>query len=79
MRPKPTTPDHLRPTVQEPYPVEDFAAKHGITVAAAGEIVGRYGDDRRSCDKAAKRLKNGLPEPRSKKSKATAPGRAPGD
>ena len=43
----------------EPYELAFFAKKHGLTVPAATEILGKFGPSRRSCDAAARRLKAG--------------------
>jgi len=49
--------DRNRVSASEPYEIEYFAKKHGISTEDAKRIVMRHGTDRDACDKAANRLK----------------------
>lgn len=39
------------------YEVADFAQKHGITAAQARDLIKKHGNDRKTLDAAAKKLK----------------------
>ena len=45
--------DRNRVSAEEPYELEYFARKHGITTEQARELIGRVGNDRASLDEAA--------------------------
>ena len=47
--------DQSRVSADEPYEVEYFARKHGITQAQAREIIEKHGPSREACDRAASR------------------------
>jgi hypothetical protein len=45
--------DRSRVSADEPYEVEYFARKHGISQQEALEIIERYGPSREACDRVA--------------------------
>jgi hypothetical protein len=45
--------DRSRVAGDEPYEVEYFAAKHGLSQAQARDLIDRVGNDRRKLDAAA--------------------------
>ena len=47
--------DRSRVSASEPYEVEYFAQKHGISQQQAREIIEKHGPDREACDAAASR------------------------
>jgi len=48
--------DRSRVAGDQPYEVQYFAEKHGISVEKARELIERHGNDREALDKAAERL-----------------------
>lgn len=48
--------DRSRVAGGEPYEVEYFAGKHGISMEQARELIGRIGNDRAKLDEAAANL-----------------------
>jgi hypothetical protein len=51
--------DRSRVAGDEPYEVEYFASKHGLTQGQARDLIARVGNDRANLDAAAERLKSG--------------------
>ncbi|MES0168230.1 DUF3606 domain-containing protein [Mesorhizobium sp. M0027] len=49
--------DRSRISAEEPYEVDYFAKKHGITEAQARAIIKKHGPSRMKCDVAAVALK----------------------
>ena len=49
--------DRDRVSASEPYEVEYFARKHGLTMEQARELIARVGNDRSKLDAAAEGLK----------------------
>ncbi|MER8762878.1 DUF3606 domain-containing protein [Mesorhizobium sp. M0968] len=49
--------DRSRISADEPYEVDYFAKKHGITQGQAREIIKKHGPSRMKCDVAATALK----------------------
>ena len=49
--------DRDRVSGDEPYEVEYFARKHGLTMDQARELIARVGSDRAALDRAAEQLK----------------------
>ena len=49
--------DRSRVSGSEPYEVEYFARKHGISAEQARELIQRVGNDREELDRAAEQLK----------------------
>jgi hypothetical protein len=49
--------DRNRVAGNEPYEVEYFASKHGLSQAQARDLVKRIGNDRAQLDQAAEKLK----------------------
>ena len=47
--------DRSRVSVEEPYEVEHFARKHGLTQEQARKIIEEHGPNREACDRAASR------------------------
>lgn len=47
--------DRSRVSAEEPYEVEYFAGKHGISMEKAREIIREHGPSRAACDAAARR------------------------
>jgi hypothetical protein len=47
--------DRSRVAADEPYEVEYFAGKHGLTQAQARAIIEKHGPSREACDRAASR------------------------
>jgi hypothetical protein len=47
--------DRARVSASEPYEVEYFAQKHGLTQEQAREIIQKHGPSREACDQAASR------------------------
>jgi hypothetical protein len=45
--------DRSRVSAEEPYEVEYFARKHGISQQEAREIIREHGPSRAACDRAA--------------------------
>jgi hypothetical protein len=45
--------DRSRVSAEEPYEVEYFARKHGISQQEAREIIEKHGPSRAACDRAA--------------------------
>ena len=48
--------DRSRVAGDQPYEVQYFAEKHGISIEKARELIERHGNDREALDKAAERL-----------------------
>jgi hypothetical protein len=48
--------DRSRVAGDEPYEVEYFASRHGLTQAQARDLIARVGNDRAALDKAAEEL-----------------------
>jgi Protein of unknown function (DUF3606) len=46
--------DRSRVSTDEPYEVEYFAHKHGISQQEAREIINRHGPSRQACDRAVR-------------------------
>lgn len=51
------TRDRDRVSADEPYELEYFARKHGISTEQARELIARVGNDRAKLDAAAEQLK----------------------
>lgn len=51
-------PDRGRVAGDEPYEVEYFARKHGLSADQARELIGRFGNDRATLDREAGKLTN---------------------
>lgn len=49
--------DRGRVAGNEPYEVEYFARKHGITAAKARKLIETYGNDRKALDAAAAKIR----------------------
>jgi hypothetical protein len=49
--------DRSRVAADEPYEVEYFAKKHGITAQQARDLIKQHGNSREALDKAAEGLK----------------------
>ena len=54
-------PDRSRVSASEPYEVQYFAEKHGITVELAHELIALHGNDRATLDAAAIQLRPSQP------------------
>lgn len=50
-------PDRSRVAASEPYEVEYFARKHGLTADEARDLISRHGNDRETLDRAAEGMK----------------------
>jgi len=50
-------PDRKRVAQHEPYEVDYFAKKHGMSAEGARAIIDRFGPSRERCDEAAERRK----------------------
>ena len=48
--------DRSRVAGNEPYEVEYFASRHGLTQAQARDLIAQVGNDRAKLDEAAERL-----------------------
>lgn len=48
--------DRSRAAGNEPYEVEYFASRHGLTQAQARDLIAQVGNDRAKLDEAAERL-----------------------
>jgi len=46
--------DRARVSAEEPYEVEYFAQKHGISMEKAREVIRKHGPGRAACDAAVK-------------------------
>jgi hypothetical protein len=46
--------DRARVSAEEPYEVEYFAQKHGISMDKARDIIKKHGPSRANCDAAVK-------------------------
>lgn len=51
--------DRSRVAEDEPYEVEYFARKHGLTAGQARELIEKHGNKRDVLDKAAEEMKRG--------------------
>ena len=51
-------PDRSRVAGDEPYEVNYFANKHGITTDQARDLIAKHGNDRQKLDEAASRLRS---------------------
>ena len=51
-------PDRSRVAGEEPYELEYFANKHGITTDQARDLIKKHGNDRAALDEAAARLRS---------------------
>lgn len=51
-------PDRSRVAGDEPYEVNYFAKKHGITTDQARDLIAKHGNDRQKLDEAASRLRS---------------------
>lgn len=50
-------PDRRRVAAEEPYEVDHFARKHGISPDEAKELISRFGNDRATLDREAEKMK----------------------
>jgi hypothetical protein len=50
--------DRSRVSGSEPYEVDYFARKHGISAEQARELIAKHGNDRETLDAAAEQLKS---------------------
>ncbi|CAN7606949.1 DUF3606 domain-containing protein [Phenylobacterium sp. LjRoot164] len=51
-------PDSSRVSGEEPYELQYFANKHGITTEQAKDLIQKHGNDRAALDEAAARLRS---------------------